>query len=211
MHNLTLDEVERLSRRMLITAGATELQAEPTARSIRDAEADGIRAVGLNYLPTYCDHVACGKVDGEAVPEVMTPRAAVIEVDARNGFCHPAYEAAAEPLRAAAVECGIAMLTIRHSYSAGVLGWFVESLAVHGLVALMVSNTSPSVAAHGGRLPFFGTNPLAWATPRAGGSPVVADMSSSAAAYVSIMAAASKGRAIPEGWALDTDGNPTTD
>ena len=211
MERLSLDDVEQLSRRMLVASGASALQAGPTARSIRDAEAEGIRTVGLSYLPTYCDHVACGKVVGDAVPTVTTPRVAAVIVDAGNGFCHPAFEAGVAPLIRATRTCGIGMLTITHSYSAGVLGWFVERLAEAGLVALMFANSSPAVAPHGGHRPFFGTNPIAWATPRSGHPPVVADMSSSAAAYVSISAAAAAGETIPLGWALDADGNATTD
>ena len=62
---LTLDEVDELARRMLVASGASALQAGATARSIRDAEAEGIRTVGLSYLPTYCEHVRCGKVRGD--------------------------------------------------------------------------------------------------------------------------------------------------
>ena len=118
-----------LATRMLRSSGASELQTGATARSIRDAEADGIRTVGLSYLPTYCDHVACGKVVGDAVPRVHRPRAATVVVDAGNGFCHPAFEAADDPLVDAARTCGVGVLAIEHSYSAGVLGWFVERLA----------------------------------------------------------------------------------
>ena len=71
---LTLDEVLDIATRMLRASGASLLQTDATARSIRDAEADGIRTVGLSYLPTYCDHVACGKVVGDAVPTVARPR-----------------------------------------------------------------------------------------------------------------------------------------
>lgn len=211
MERLSLDDVEQLSTRMLVASGASVLQAGATARSIRAAEAEGIRTVGLSYLPTYCDHVACGKVVGDAVPVVSTPRAAVVLVDAGNGFCHPAFEAGAEQLVDATRSCGIAMMVITHSYSAGVLGWFVERLASQGLVAVMFANSSSAVAPHGGHRPFFGTNPIAWATPRADGDPVVADMSSSAVAYVSISAAAAAGETIPTGWAIDADGEPTTD
>lgn len=208
---LTLEDVEALSFRMLTASGASTLQATSTARSIRDAEADGIRTVGLSYLPTYCDHVACGKVLGDAVPAVSQPRAATVVVDAGLGFCHPAYEAGEQPLVAAARANGIAILAITHSYSAGVLGWFVERLARQGLVAIMFANSSSLMAPHGGIRPFFGTNPLAWAAPRASGEPVVADLSSSTVAWVKVNAAAQAGEAIPLGWALDADGNPTTD
>lgn len=208
---LSLDEVEALSHRMLVTSGASALQAGATARSIRDAEAEGIRTVGLGYLPTYCDHVACGKVAGDAVPVVTQPRPGTVIVDARLGFCHPAYEAGEAALVAAARANGIGVLVLSHSYSAGVLGWFVERLARQGLVALMFANSSSLMAPHGGTRAFFGTNPLAWAAPRAGGDPVVADLSSSTVAWVKVNAAAQAGEPIPLGWALDAAGNPTTD
>ena len=196
---------------MLTASGATALQAGPTARSIRDAEADGIRTVGLSYLPTYCDHVAVGKVVGDAVPSVERPRAATVVVDAHLGFAHPAFEAGQLPLVEATRECGVGVLAIEHSYSAGVLGWFVERLAEDGLVALMFANSSSLMAPAGGSRPFFGTNPIAWAAPRAGRPPVVADLSSSAVAWVRVNAAAQAGEQIPLGWALDADGQPTTD
>lgn len=211
MPTLTLDAVEAISFRMLTASGATPLQATATARSIRDAEADGIRTVGLSYLPTYCDHVACRKVIGDAVPMVTQPRPGTVVVDAGLGFCHPAYEAGEAPLVAAARANGIAVLALTHSYSAGVLGWFVERLARQGLVALMFANSSSLMAPHGGKRPFFGTNPIAWAAPRANGDPVVADLSSSTVAWVKVNAAAQAGESIPLGWALDADGNPTTD
>jgi (2R)-3-sulfolactate dehydrogenase (NADP+) len=208
---LSLDEVLDITTRALRASGASPLQAGATARSIRDAEADGIRTVGLSYLPTYCDHLACGKVRGDAQPAITRPRRATVVVDAGNGFCHPAFEAGMTPLIDAARTCGVGVLAITHSYSAGVLGWFVEQLAEHRLVALMFANSSSLMAPAGGMRPFFGTNPLAWAAPRRQGPPVVADLSSSAVAWVRVNAAAQAGEPIPLGWALDADGRPTTD
>jgi (2R)-3-sulfolactate dehydrogenase (NADP+) len=208
---LSLDEVQALSERMLVDSGASPLQAGATARSIRDAEAEGIRTVGLRYLPTYCEHVACGKVVGDAVPSLTRPRPGTVVVDAHLGFCHPAYEAGEQPLIDATRANGVGILAITHSYSAGVLGWFVDRLARQGLVAMMFANSSSLMAPHGGTRPFFGTNPLAWAAPRACGEPVVADLSSSTVAWVKVNAAAQAGEPIPLGWALDADGNPTTD
>ena len=208
---LTLDEVEVLSYRALTAAGASSAQATPTARSIRDAEADGIRTVGLAYLPTYCEHVGCGKVVGDAVPVVTTPRPATVLVDARHGFAHAAFEVGRAPLVEAARACGIGILSISHSYSAGVLGWFVERLADDGLVSVMFANSSSAMAPAGGAAPFFGTNPIAWAAPRENRAPVVADLSSSTVAWVKVKAAADAGEDIPLGWALDAAGHPTTD
>jgi (2R)-3-sulfolactate dehydrogenase (NADP+) len=92
-----------------------------------------------------------------------------------------------------------------------VLGWFVERLAREGLVAIMFANSSSLMAPYGGTAPFFGTNPIAWAAPRKNGPPVVADLSSSAVAWVTVNAAAQAGESIPLGWALDSAGQPTTD
>ena len=143
---LTLDQVEALSYRALMGSGASSAQAGPAARSIRDAEADGIRSVGLAYLPTYCEHVACGKVVGDAVPAVTTPRPATVLVDACHGFAHVAFAVGHAPLVVATRTCGIGILSISHSYSAGVLGWFVERLAEDGLVSVMFANSSATMA-----------------------------------------------------------------
>ena len=210
MARLTLDEVKDLSTRVLQSCGATPIQSDATARSIRDAEADGIRNVGLGYLPTYAEHLLCGKVDGTAIPTLSSPRSAVVLVDAQHGFCHPAFEFGEDHLVAATKSCGIGMMAISHSYSAGVLGWFVERLAQQGLVAMMFANSSSAVSAAGGRRPFFGTNPIAWAAPRQDSSCVVADFSTSVVAWVKVNTAAQAGELIPLGWALDVDGNPTT-
>ncbi len=208
---LTLDQVEQISLAMLTMSGASTLQATSTAASIREAEADGIRTVGLSYLPTYCDHVACGKVVGDAVPTVSQPRAAVVAVDAHNGFAHPAFLAGLDALIDATRTCGIGLMSVTHSYSAGVLGWFVERVADAGLISIMFANSSSLMAPYGGVAPFFGTNPIAWASPRANGAPLVADLSSSTVAWVKVAEAAASNTPIPLGWALDVNGEPTTD
>jgi (2R)-3-sulfolactate dehydrogenase (NADP+) len=210
MH-LTLDAAEALADRALRRAGASAVQAAAVARSIRAAEAEGTRAIGLGYLPTYVRHLEVGKVVGSAEPVVTRPRPAAVAVDARAGFAHPAYEAGEEALVAAARAEGLAAMGVVNSYANGVVGYFVDRLARRGLVAFAVTNASALVAPWGGRRPFFGTNPFAFAAPREGADPMVVDASSSATAYVNIAAAAAEGRAIPPHWGLDAEGRPTTD
>ena len=207
---LTLDEVEAASLRALRAAGASDLQAGAVARSIRAAEAEGARGIGLGYLPWYCRHLSVGKIVGHAVPEVSAPAPGLIRVDARSGFAHPAYEAAEDRLVAAAGAQGIALMGIANAYACGVLGYFTDRLARRGLVAIMAANASSTMAPHGGRTPFFGTNPWSFAAPRAG-DPLVIDSSSSATAFVNLANAAASGDPIPAHWALDADGRPTTD
>ncbi len=207
---LTLPAVLELATAVLTASGASPLQAAATARSIRDAEADGIRNVGLGYLPIYANHVACGKVTGDAVPTVAVPRPGTVAVHAHHGFAHPAFEAGQLALVNAARTNGIAVMGVAHSYSAGVVGWFVEALALEGLVTLMFANSSSVMAPWGGRSPFFGTNPIAYAVPRSGAAPLVADLSSAAVAWVTLNDYAQSGKPIPSSWAFDTEGNPTT-
>jgi (2R)-3-sulfolactate dehydrogenase (NADP+) len=203
--------LEALVLARLRDAGASDAQAAPVARSIRRAEEDGIRPVGLGYLPTYLAHLASGKVDGRAAPVVEVPRESTILVDAAHGFAHPAFDAGRPPLSAAARRLGTASLAIRRSYSIGVLGHPVEDLANDGLVALAFTNSPPNIAPWGGRGPLFGTNPIAFAAPRRGGPPLVIDQATSVVTKVALVAAAKAGGPIPDGWALDADGRPTTD
>jgi (2R)-3-sulfolactate dehydrogenase (NADP+) len=211
MPRLTLDAVETLAFDSLSKRGAAAGPARSVARSIRQAEADDIPLVGLGYLPVYLSHLASGKVDGKAVPTVRQSAPAVVHCDAANGFAHPAFDEALPLLEQAARACGTASLAVARSYSAGVLGHWVEALAERGLVAFAATNAPPSVAPWGGATPLFGTNPIAFATPREGRPPLVFDQATSVVAKVSIVAAAREGRPLPPGWALDAEGQPTTD
>jgi len=211
MPRLTTDEVFDMTLKALLRCGATKRNAMPVAESVRDAEAEGIHNVGLGYLPIYCDQLLCGKVDGEAQPKIISSEGATIRVDADHGFCHTAFMLAFDQFASLAQEMGIAVLTITHSDSAGVVGWFVDRLARRGLVSLAFASASPSVAPWGGTKPFFGTNPIGFGAPRADDEPIVIDMATSATAKVNVKQAAAEGREIPLGWANDKDGNPTTD
>jgi (2R)-3-sulfolactate dehydrogenase (NADP+) len=208
---VSLADIETLAARALRTSNVSTANAKAVARSIAYAERDGQQIVGLSYLPTYCAHAACGKVDGFAEPALDVLSPAVIRVDARTGFAHPALTLGLPALDDAVRLFGVATLAVGNSYACGSLGYFVEELAQRGLVALMFANASPSIAPHGGKLPFFGTNPLAFATPRSGEAPLVIDQSSSVVAKVAVIDAHKRGATLPQGWALDADGQPTTD
>jgi (2R)-3-sulfolactate dehydrogenase (NADP+) len=208
---MTPAEIEALACDVLARAGAVPHQAAPVARSIRRAEEDGIRSVGLGYLPTYLRHLRGGKVLGDAVPAVAVPRLGTVHVDAAHGFAHPAFDAGLSTLLGAARANGVAALAITRSYSIGVLGHPVEDLARHGLVALACTNSPPNMTMPGGRRKLLGTNPIALAAPRPDAPPLVLDMATSAVTKVTLAAHAAEGRPIPQGWAVDAAGDPTTD
>ncbi len=208
---ISLDEAEALAFAALTGAGAVPVQAAPVARSVRAAEAEGTRGIGLGYVPWYAGHLKVGKISGTAVPSVRQLRPAAIHVEASGGFAHPAFEAGEAALVAAARRQGIAVLGVSGAYACGVLGYFTDRLARAGLVAMAFTNASSTMAPWGGRTPFFGTNPWAFGAPRAGADPLVIDSSSSATAYVNLAQAAAAGTPLPPGWALDPEGRPTTD
>lgn len=204
-------EIVDLATRALAACDVSEANAAPVARSIAAAERDGQAIVGLSYLPVYCDHAACGKVDGHARPRLEPLTGAALRVDAATGFAHPAIALGLPELVAAARKLGVAVLTVGNSYACGSLGYFVEEIAETGLVALMAANASPSIAPFGGRTPFFGTNPIAFAVPRRDRPPLVIDQSSSVVARVAVIDALNRRLPLPEGWAIDAEGRPTTD
>jgi (2R)-3-sulfolactate dehydrogenase (NADP+) len=209
---LSLSDVESLSRKTLMAAGASEAAASAVARSTRLAERDGIRSHGLLYLPIYAEHLACGKVSRTAEPKVTRPRPAAIRVDADNGFAHTAIDAGWQALTKAARSHGIAAMSIHNSYNCGVLGHHAERLANEGLVGLCFTHAPASIAPPGGRLPVVGTNPFAIAVPDTkGGVMLVIDQSASAVAKSEILLRSREGRAIEPGWALDADGLETMD
>lgn len=207
---MSLDDVYDLSLRLLVASGARPDNAEPVASCMREAEAVGLRNHGLGYLPVFCEHLRCGKVDGHANPTVIHRAESVLVVDAANGFAHTAFVHALDEFDTMVKANGTASLGITNSYSASVVGWFIELLAARGLVSLAFANASPLMPSWGGKTPRFGTNPLGFGTPR-GDTPIVVDMATSTAARVNVLALARKGEQIPEGWALDKEGHPTTD
>jgi (2R)-3-sulfolactate dehydrogenase (NADP+) len=208
---LSLAEIEDLAFRALTHVGTSEQNARPLAVATAATEADGVASHGLAYIPIYCEHVTCGKVDGAATPRLDTPRPGVITVDAGTGFAHAAIDAGFEALIPLARSQGIAALAISNSYNCGVLGYHTHRLASAGLLGIGFTNAPASIAPSGGAKPVVGTNPFSIAAPGKDGLAVLIDQSASTIAKSEVMKHAREGKPIPVGWALDADGNPTTD
>ncbi len=207
---LSLSDIRALAQNALRTAGATEENAAPLADAVAAAEEDGISSHGLAYIPVYCLHLRCGKVNGKAAPRVSRDKPTAIMVDADHGFAHPAIAAGMELLQPAASDNGIAAMGIRQSYNCGVLGYHTEKIAAAGFVGIGFTNAPASIAPVGGSRPVLGTNPFSVAAPTAG-APFVIDQSASVIAKSEIAKRARAGQNIPDHWALDAEGKPTTD
>lgn len=208
---LTLAEAEALVLKALHASGVADENAGPVAAALVAAEAAGQGGHGLRRVPAYTAQARAGKVDGKVRPTATLARPGVLRIDAGNGFAYPALDLAIEKLPNLARSQGIAAASIHRSHHAGVMALTVERLADQGLAALMFANAPASMAPWGGRKPLYGTNPIAFAVPVPGEDPIVIDLALSKVARGKIMAAAQKNAPIPDDWAFDVDGNPTTD
>jgi len=211
MPNLTREEAEALVGNALIASNVSAKNAASVAQALVAAEIDGQAGHGLSRVSSYCAQAASGKVDGHAAPMAQRAASAFFRVDAAHGFAYPAMELAIDEVANAALETGIAAASITRSHHCGQAGAHVEKLAERGYVSMLFANTPKAMAPWGGNAPIFGTNPIAFGTPQPDGAPLVIDLSLSKVARGKVMAASKKGEPIPKGWALDADGNDTTD
>jgi len=186
--------------------------AQSVARALVAAEAEGQVGHGFSRLDDYAAQVRSGKINRTAQVQISAPSPAALLVDAGNGFAYPAMDAGIAAGAELAQKLGTATIAITRSHHCGALSVQVEKLARQGLVAIMVANAPAAMAPWGARQAVFGTNPIAFAAPRGPGEdPLVIDLSLSRVARGKVMSAHKAGTTIPEGWALDAEGNPTTD
>ncbi|MCY3849620.1 MAG: Ldh family oxidoreductase [Acidimicrobiaceae bacterium] len=209
---VSLDDIETVTKRALRAHGATDSIAAGVAHAVRVAEANGNRICGLYYLESYCRQLRSGRVDGRVEPVVYHDRAGAVRVDAKFGFAQSAFAAGFDTAVAAAKANGTCGYAIEHSHTCTSLGYFTEQFAKVGLVAVGATNSTARVAPPGGSRPLLGTNPIAMAVPGPGSSVAFQfDFSTSAVALGKITMAASAGTVIPGGWAVDENGDDTTD
>ena len=208
---LTLEDLHALAQRILVAHNTNADTAGKVAQAITLAEADGQHGHGASRLPSYAAQAKSGKVDGHATPVIDHVRPAAIRIDAKGGFAFPAIQLAVEKLVDIAPGSGLAGAAIAHSHHSGVAGHHVEAIAHEGLIGVFFSNGPQAIAPWGGTRGVFSTNPIAFAAPRRDHDPLVIDMSLSKVARGKINLAAQRGEVIPEGWALDSNGQATTD
>lgn len=200
-----------LAARALLDAGATDTMARATALALVDADLDGLPTHGVARLELYVSMLNHGRAIGSAQPNIAHQKGAVTLIDAAHGL---AYEASAMAIAAAidrAREYGVAWSGVTNSGHNGVLGYHLKPVGAIGLVGMAWTNSPAAIPAWGGTVPLYGTNPVAAIFPRQGGPPLVIDLSLTTVTRGRIMLAAQRGEPIPEGWALDAAGRPTTD
>jgi delta1-piperideine-2-carboxylate reductase len=208
---LSYSDLVTLLERIFVKNGVSEHNAKILAENCASCERDGSLSHGIFRMAGYVSSLNSGWVDGKANPEVEDVGAAFVRVDAKGGFTQPAMLAARPLLIEKVKQNGVAVLAIRRSHHFSALWPDVEPFAEEGFVALSVVNSMACVVPHGGKKAVFGTNPVAFASPRAGAAPFVFDQASSAIAHGDVQIAARAGHDLKPGTGVNRDGQPTSD
>lgn len=206
-----VDEVFHMALQVLLKAGLSPEQAEPVARVITAGERDECFSHGLYRLPGCVETIKSPKFRADAVPAIVETSAAVIHADAAYGYSLLAFERALPVLEKKARSVGVGVLAINNCFHFSALWPEIEAITELGLAAVAMTPSHSWVAPAGGTRPVLGTNPLAFGWPRGKDRPYVFDFATSAIARGDIALHKLGGKPLPAGWALDSDGNPTTD
>jgi LDH2 family malate/lactate/ureidoglycolate dehydrogenase len=181
------------------------------ADTLVTAELWGHPSHGMLRLPWYLARIASGATTASAAPEIVTDNGAVVVVDGRHGLGQVLTDRATRMAVERAREHGISAVAVRNSGHFGTAAYFTRKAAEQGCVALLATNASPAMAPWGGKEKRVGTNPWSIAAPGGCFGTVVMDIANTAVARGKIYHAKERGEPIPEGWAADSDGVPTTD
>ncbi|MGE5089981.1 MAG: Ldh family oxidoreductase [Candidatus Levyibacteriota bacterium] len=206
-----LGQLGDLVAALLRAAGASDTAAAVTARALVDADRAGIPSHGAMLVPMYVERLRARSVSGASSGRVVSDRGGAIVIDAANALGQVTAQQAVRLLAERAPAHGLAAVAVRNAFHFGAAGYWADALAQAGLVGVAMSNTRPLMPAPGGAERVVGNNPVAIAVPAVGGTTVVFDMATSAGAMGKIRLAAARGSPIPEGWATDARGVPTTD
>ena len=209
--SLTLDEIFELAKKTLLTNGCDEETATILADLIMKAERDGSLSHGLFRLPAYVSGLKSGKINGKARPEVKKISPSVIKVLGNNCLAPMVLNKGLPELIKTAKENGVAVLAINNSHHMAAMWPETEAVAEEGLVAFACTSYKPAVAPAGATKPLFGTNPISFAWPRPGKTPVVFDMATASMAMGEVQVAKREGHKVPLGTGLTKEGKETTD
>ena len=209
--SLSLDEIYNLSKKTLLANGCDEETANILADLITKAERDGSLSHGLFRLPSYVSGLKSGKINGKARPEIIKISPSVIKVLGNNCLAPMVLNKSIPELVKAAKENGVAVLAINNSHHMAAIWPETEAIAEQGLVAFACTSYKPAVAPAGAIKPLYGTNPISFAWPRKGKTPVVYDMATASMAMGEVQVAKREGHKVPLGTGLTKDGKETTD
>ncbi|MEM3579835.1 MAG: Ldh family oxidoreductase [Candidatus Bathyarchaeia archaeon] len=212
MIRIKAEDLFQFSLEALKHVGVKEKDAAIVAENLVLANLRGIDSHGVARLPVYIRRVKEGLIDPSAPIKVVKDQGSVALIDAHNNFGQVAAMKAAFLAAEKAKKLGVGVVAVKNSNHFGMAAHYVMKLTEQKLIGIVLSNGPPAIAPWGGINPMFGTNPICIGFPMGGNEEsIILDMAVSVVARGKIRLAALKGERIPEGWALDEEGNPTTD
>jgi len=193
------------------TCEMSEDDAHLLADSLVDADMSGVHSHGVLRVPEYVKKVTVDGVDPRGKPEVVKDEGACLVVDGKNAMGQIGTSFAMQQVITRAKDIGMAAAGIRGSNHCGAMGYFARMALSHDMIGITTTNALPTMAPWGGAERVLGINPLGIAIPAQEEYPIVFDAAFSGSAHGKIRVYHQKGLALPEGWAMDGDGVPTTD
>jgi LDH2 family malate/lactate/ureidoglycolate dehydrogenase len=203
--------LQHVTSQLTELAGVSREDAEIFARTLVAADVNGTSTHGVSRLNIYLERINRGLIDPKASLTIEHQTGSVLVLDAGNGLGQVQAMKALDLLLPLAKTNGVAVATIRNSQHFGALSYYCNRAAEAGMILLAMTNCEPAMSPTGGYDAFFGTNPIAASFPTGNGAAVKIDLATSIVARGNIIAASKKKESIPEGWALDRNGEPTTD
>lgn len=210
MEHFAPADLHDFAEHVLGMLGVAEGDAWTVADSLIAANLRGVDTHGIQLLPVYVRRLVAGVVEPRPKLRTVAEGPAFAVVDGGNGLGPVVGAYAMDKAVALARGAGVAAVAARHSNHFGAAAWYADRAAAQRMIGIAMSNGTPALAPWGGRRPFFGADPVAVAVPAAEEPPVVFDMASSVSSRARIRQAAARGDTIPEGWAVDRQGRPTT-
>jgi LDH2 family malate/lactate/ureidoglycolate dehydrogenase len=204
------DDLHEVVTAIFLACGMSPKDASLLAETLVHADRRGIHSHGVIRVPDYVKKLTAEGVDGRGEPVVVSQLAGAIVVDGANSMGQIGGTFAMDKAIEAARENGIALAALRGSNHCGALDWYTLRAARQGMIGLAGTNALPTMAPWGGIDKIVGINPLSAALPGGRGGPLVLDFAFGATAHGKIRVYHQKGADIPEGWAFDSEGNPTT-
>lgn len=210
-HILRPTPLIEFTKAVLESVGVPSEPASITAQALVQADLEGVDTHGLGRLAIYIKRLELGAVNATAQMESEQTAFATARLNADNGLGQPATLQATSLAIKLAQEAGIGAVGVYQSNHCGALSFYTEHIATSGYIGVVTTNAPPGVVPTGAKHAFFGTNPIGIALPGKDGVPVSIDLSTSVVARGNVILAAKEGRPIPNSWALDAHGLPTTD
>lgn len=210
MPNILPQKLEKIVTEILKSAGAPEEKSKIVAGNLVRSDLRGIRSHGINHLGMYIEFIEKGIINPKSEPKIVRETSSTALIDGKMGFGQVICKEAAELAVEKAKEYGVGTVGVVNCGHIGHLSDYTRMILNKGMIGIIFANCDKGVAPYGGKDIVLGTNPISVAIPAGEEDPIIADFATCVTAGGYIALKLKKGEKMPEGWAIDSSGIPTT-